>query len=46
MHELGLTRNVVLIVAEGTVLAGAALEFVEADCDAFVIKEYEREEAA
>ena len=34
------------IVAEGTVLAGAALEFAEADGDTFLIKEYELEEAA
>ena len=80
MHELGLTRNVVSIVAEhagsrrvrrvrlaigplacverealsfcfdivaeGTVLAGASLEFVEAEGDTFLIKEYEVEEAA
>ncbi len=80
MHELGLTRNVVSIVAEhardrpvkrvrlaigplacverralsfcfdivaeGTVLEGANLEFVDADGDTFVIKEYELEEAA
>ena len=80
MHELGLSRNVVSIVAEhagarrvrrvrlaigplacverealsfcfdivaeGTVLAGATLDFVEAEGDAFLIKEYELEEAA
>ncbi|GAB5468361.1 MAG: hypothetical protein Kilf2KO_13910 [Rhodospirillales bacterium] len=80
MHELGLTRSIVSIVAEhagprrvkrvrlaigplacveqqalafcfdlvaeGTVLAGAALEFVEAEADTFVIKDYELEEAA
>ena len=34
------------IVAEGTVLAGAALEFAEADGDTFLIEEYELEEAA
>ena len=34
------------IVAEGTVLAGAALEFAEADGDTFLIKEYELEVAA
>jgi len=80
MHELGLTRSIVSIVAEhagvrrvrrvrvaigplacverealafcfdivskDTVLAGAALEFVEAEGDSFIIKEYELEEAA
>ncbi len=80
MHELGLSRNVVSIVAEhaghrrvrrvrlaigplacveretlsfcfdivaeGTVLAGATLDFVEAEGDALLIKEYELEEAA
>lgn len=80
MHELGLTRNVVSIVAahaggrkvrrvrlaigplacverralsfcfdlvaEGTVLAGASLEFLEAEGDTFLIKDYELEEAA
>ena len=80
MHELGLTRNIVAIVAEhagprkvrrvrlavgplacveraalascfdlvaeGTVLAGAALEFVDAEGDALVIKEIEVAEAA
>ncbi|HMB76089.1 MAG TPA: hydrogenase maturation nickel metallochaperone HypA [Kiloniellaceae bacterium] len=80
MHELGLTRSIVSIVAEhagarrvrrvrvaigplacverdalsfcfdivaqDTVLAGAALEFAEADGDTFIIKEYELEEAA
>jgi len=34
------------IVAEGTVLAGAALEFAEAEGDTFLIKEYELEDAA
>lgn len=34
------------IVAEGTSLAGAALEFIEAEGDTFVIKDYELEEAA
>lgn len=34
------------IVAEGTVLAGASLDFVEAEGDTFLIKEYELEEAA
>ena len=34
------------IVAEGTVLAGAELEFIEADGDTLVIKNYEAEEAA
>ena len=34
------------IVAEGTVLAGASLDFVEAEGDIFLIKEYELEEAA
>jgi hydrogenase nickel incorporation protein HypA/HybF len=34
------------IVAEGTVLADATLEFLEADGDTFVIKDYELEEAA
>lgn len=80
MHELGLARNVVSIVAEhagarrvrrvrlaigplacverralgfcfdlaaeGTVLAGAGLEFLDAEGDTFVIKDYELEEAA
>jgi len=80
MHELGLTRRIVSIVAEhagarrvrrvrlaigpmacverrslsfcfdliaeGTVLAGASLEFMEAEGDTFVIKDYELEEAA
>ena len=80
MHELGLTRNVVSIVAEhaggrkvrrirlaigplacverralsfcfdlvaeGTVLAGASLEFLDAEGDTFLIKDYELEEAA
>ncbi len=80
MHEMGLTRSLVAIVAEhaagrsvrrvrlaigplacverralsfcfdiiaeGTVLAGASLEFLEADGDTFVIKDYELEEAA
>ncbi len=80
MHELGLSRSVVAIVAEhaagrkvrrvrlaigplacverqalsfcfeiaaeGSSLAGADLEFVEAEGDTFVIKEYELEEAA
>lgn len=80
MHELGLTRNIVAIVAEhagerpvkrvqvavgaracvekqalafcfdlvarGTVLEGAALEFIDARGDAFLIKEYEFREAA
>lgn len=80
MHELGLTRNIVSIVAEhagsrrvrrvrlaigpfacverralsfcfdlaaeGTVLAGASLEFLEAEGDAFLIKDYELEEVA
>jgi len=80
MHELGLTRNIVAIVAEhagarpvrrvrlaigplacverpalsfcfdlvaeGTVLAGAALEFLDAEGDVFIIKDYELEEAA
>lgn len=75
MHELGLSRNIVAIVAEhagtrrvgrvrlavgphaaverqallfcfdlaaeGTVLAGAALEFVEADGDTLLVKNYE-----
>ncbi|WP_299619024.1 hydrogenase maturation nickel metallochaperone HypA [Pelagibius sp.] len=34
------------IAAEGTVLAGAALEFLEAEGDAFLIKDFEVEEAA
>ena len=34
------------IVAEGTVLAGAALEFLEAEGDTFLIKDFELEEAA
>ena len=80
MHELGLTRRIVAIVAEhagprrvrrvrlaigplacveprslsfcfdlaaeGTVLAGATLEFLEAEGDTFAIKDYETEEAA
>ncbi len=80
MHELGLTRSIVSIVAEhagtrrvrrvrvavgplacverpalsfcfgivseGTVLAGAVLEFLDAEADTFVIKDYELEEAA
>ena len=80
MHELGLTRSIVSIVAEhagsrnvrrvrlaigplacverralsfcfdlvaeGTVLAGADLEFLEAEGDTFLIKDYELEEAA
>ena len=80
MHELGLTRNVVSIVAEhaagrkvrrvrlavgplacverramlfcfdivaeGTPLAGAALEFIEAEGDTLLIKDFELEEAA
>jgi hydrogenase nickel incorporation protein HypA/HybF len=80
MHELGLTRSIVSIVAEhagprrvrrvrlaigpyacverqalsfcfdivseGTVLSGAALEFLDAEGDTFVIKDYELEEAA
>ena len=80
MHELGLTRSVVSIVAEhakarpvrrvrlavgplacverealsfcfdivaqGTVLQGAVLEFVDADGDTFLIKDYEVGEAA
>lgn len=80
MHELGLTRNIVAIVAEhardravrrvrltigplacverralafcfdvaaaGTVVEGAALEFVDGDGDAFLVKDYELREAA
>lgn len=80
MHELGLTRNIVAIVAEhagerpvkrvqvavgaracvekqalafcfdlvarGTVLEGAALEFIDAQGDTFLIKEYEFRGAA
>ena len=80
MHELGLTRSIVAIVAdhaggrpvrrvrlaigplacverraldfcfdlvaEGTVLAGAELEFVDAEGDTFTITEFEVEEAA
>ena len=80
MHELGLTRNIVSIVAEhaagrrvrkvcvaigplacverealsfcfdlvaeGTVLEGATLEFLDAEGDSFLIKTYEVEEAA
>lgn len=80
MHELGLTRNIVSIVAEhaagrrvrkvrvsvgplacvekealsfcfdlvaeGTVLEGAALEFLDAEGDSFLIKDFEVEEAA
>lgn len=80
MHELGLSRNIVSIVAEhagarrvrrvriavgplacverqalefcfdiaaeGTVLAGAVLEFLDAEGDAVLIKGYELEEAA
>lgn len=80
MHELGLTRNIVAIVADhagsrsvlrvrlaigpgacieraaiafcfdivaaGTVLEGASLEFLESDGDTFVIKDYELKEAA
>ena len=34
------------LVAEGTVLAGAALEFLEAEGDTFVIRDYQLEEAA
>ena len=34
------------LVTEGTVLAGAALEFLEAEGDTFVIKDFEVEEAA
>jgi len=34
------------IVAEGTVLADAELEFLDAEGDTFVIKDYELEEAA
>jgi hydrogenase nickel incorporation protein HypA/HybF len=34
------------IVAQGTVLAGAALEFVEAEGDTLLIKDYVLEEAA
>lgn len=80
MHELGLTRSIVSIVAEhagarkvkrvqvaigpracverqalsfcfdvvaqGTPLDGAVLEFTDADGETFVIKEFEFEEAA
>lgn len=80
MHELGLTRSIVAIVAEhardrtvrrvrvaigplagiergalafcfdivaaGTMLQGASLEFLDADGDTFVIKDYELREAA
>ena len=80
MHELGLVRNIVSvvadragarrvrrvrlaigplacverralsfcfdIVAEGTVLAGAELEFLDADGDNFLIKDFVVEEAA
>jgi len=80
MHELGLIRNVVSIVAEhaggravrrvrlaigplacverralsfcfdivaeGTVLTGADLEFIDADGETFLIKDFELEEAA
>ena len=80
MHELGLTRNIVSIVAEHaagrrvrkvrvaigplacverealsfcfdlvaeeTVLEGAALEFLDAEGDSFLIKDFEVEEAA
>jgi len=34
------------IVAEGTVLAGAALEIIDAEGDTCLIKDYEVEEAA
>ena len=34
------------IVSEGTVLDGAALEFLDAEGDTFVVKDYELEEAA
>ena len=34
------------LVAEGTVLAGAALEILDAEGDTFLIKDYELEEAA
>ena len=34
------------IVAEGTVLEGAALEFLDAEGDIFMIKNFEVEEAA
>ena len=34
------------IVAEGTVLEGAALEFLDAEGDVFMIKNFEVEEAA
>lgn len=34
------------LVAEGTVLAGASLEFLEAEGDTFMIKDFEVEEAA
>jgi len=34
------------IVAQGTVLEGAQIEFADADGDTFLIKEFELEEAA
>ena len=34
------------IVAEGTPLAGASLEFIDAEGDTFLIKDFEVEEAA
>ncbi len=34
------------LAAEGSVLAGASLEFIEAEGDTFVIKDFELEEAA
>lgn len=34
------------LAAEGTVLAGASLEFLEAEGDTLLIKDYELEEAA
>jgi len=34
------------LVTEGTTLAGATLEFLEADGDTFAVKDYELEEAA
>ena len=34
------------LAAEGTVLAGASLEFLEAEGDALLIKDFELEEAA
>lgn len=80
MHELGLTKNIVAIVAQhagtrrvkcvrvaigpracverqalsfcfdivaqGTPLEGARLDFMDADGETFLIKEYELEEAA